>query len=65
MLRIGICPGCEREIATDEVDDPRAGWCLNCGGTGDPNPEAIVNTRFLISCFAHDAAAEFAVARSY
>lgn len=66
MLRIATCPGCGREIATDvdETEDVRAAWCLNCGGTGDPNPTAIANTRFLLAIEAHEAKADLASGRA-
>jgi hypothetical protein len=49
MMTIAICPGCNREIATDDdVSDERARWCLNCGGLGDPNRSAVADTRHLL-----------------
>lgn len=57
-FRIATCPGCGRKIATDDADDPRADWCLNCGGWGDPDRAAIANTHHLLSHLAESRACD-------
>jgi len=56
VVRVAICPGCNREHATDDADDPRADWCFACGGWGDPNPLAVENTQWLICGLAERTA---------